>query len=180
MQLSFKDFDDSTYIGKSWLHRRVSTARDRARRTGKAFTIDDAFVAELYRTQKGRCAVTDLKFNLHRFPSLVRYPFAPSIDRRLSSGGYTKDNVRLVCVAVNFGMGQWGEEFFLKIAQAAIENDAQRRRLPMTETDAQWRDGFTERIEAAEDLLASLPENEKAKQRRRISTLKSALTRGLR
>jgi hypothetical protein len=31
------------------------------------------------------------------------------------------DNVRLVCVAVNFGMGQWGQEVFLTLASAATD-----------------------------------------------------------
>jgi hypothetical protein len=43
--------------------------------------------------------------------------------------------VRLVCVAVNFGMGQWDEEVFLTLAQAAVEREKQRPgwalRLPM-------------------------------------------------
>jgi hypothetical protein len=32
------------------------------------------------------------------------------------------DNVRLVCVAVNFGMGQWGEEA-LTLARAASDRE---------------------------------------------------------
>ena len=46
--------------------------------------------------------------------------------RGSSNGGYPKDNVRLVCVAVNFGMGQWGEEVFLTLAQAAVERENQK------------------------------------------------------
>ena len=91
------------------------------------FTLPPEYTVKLDKDQDGRCAVTGLRFNLERFPNaLVKHPFAPSVDRRLSSGGYTVDNVRLVCVAVNFGMGQWGEEVFLTLARAAIDREAVR------------------------------------------------------
>ena len=54
------------------------------------------------------------------------HPIAPSIDRRLSAGGYAPDNVRLVCVAVNFGLGQWGDEVFLSLARAAADFEKQK------------------------------------------------------
>ena len=59
---------------------------------------------------------------------LVKHPFAPSLDRISSQGGYTADNVRLVCIAVNFGMGQWGEELYLTFARAAVEHSNQGRK----------------------------------------------------
>jgi hypothetical protein len=67
--------------------------------------------------------------------------------------------VRLVCVAVNFGMGQWGEEVFLTLARAATDHEKRERFEPSTHLDA-WKAEYKERIAAAEALLASLPENE--------------------
>jgi hypothetical protein len=40
------------------------------------------------------------------------------------------DNMRLVCVAVNFGMGQWGEEVFLTLARAAADHEKRERLEP--------------------------------------------------
>ena len=82
------------------------------------------------------------------------------------------DNVRLVCVAVNFGLGQWGEEVFLTLAQAAVERENQR----MTEPDDAWTARYAERITAAEPLLTTLPENERPKQCRHIASLRRVLT----
>jgi hypothetical protein len=82
--------------------------------------------------------------------------------------------VSLVCGAVNFGMGQWGEEVFLTLAQAAVEREKQR----ITKPDDAWTARYTERIAAAEALLTSLPENERPKQRRHIASLRRALTLG--
>jgi len=58
-------------------------------------------------------------------------------------------------------MGQWGEEVFLTLAQAAVEREKQQ----LAEPDDDWTARCTERIAAAEVLLTSLPEYEQAKQR---------------
>jgi hypothetical protein len=171
------DFDDPIERQK-WLGRLVASAKGHARKANRPFELMTEFIESLYAQQRGRCAVTGLQFNQQRFDeALVKHPFAPSIDRRSSSGGYTKDNVRLVCAAVNFGMGQWGQEVFLTLARAAADHEKRERLEPSTDLDA-WKAGYRERIAAAEALLASIPENEQHKQRRHIASLKRALTLG--
>jgi hypothetical protein len=161
-----------------WLGRLVASAKGHARKAGRPFELTTEFVETLYAQQEGRCAVTGFRFDQRRFPeALVKHPFAPSIDRKSSSGGYTTENVRLVCVAVTFGMGQWGEEVFLTLARAATDHEKRERFETPTNLDA-WKAGYRERIAAAEALLASLPENEQPKQRRHIASLKRALTLG--
>jgi hypothetical protein len=113
---------------QKWVAPLVANAKGHARKAGRPFELTTEFVETLYARQGGRCEVTGLQFSRQRFPdALVKHPFAPSIDRRSSSGGYTKDNVRLVCVAVNFGMGQWGEEVFLTLARAAADHEKRAR-----------------------------------------------------
>ena len=82
--------------------------------------------------------------------------------------------MRLVCVAVNFGTGEWGDEVFLTLAQAAVEREKQR----IAEPDDAWTARYAERIAAAEASLTTLPENERPQQRRHIASLKRALTLG--
>jgi hypothetical protein len=174
---SVLDFDDPGER-REWLRRLQGRAATRARRAQMVFTLPPEYTMKLDKDQDGRCAVTGLKFNLRRFPdALVKHPFAPSVDRRLSSGGYTEDNVRLVCVPVNFGMGQWGEEVFLTLARAAIDLEAARAEFDPN-PDALWYARQRERIVAAEDLVDKLPEVERAKQRHRIAGLKSGLAKG--
>jgi hypothetical protein len=171
------DFDDPTERRK-WLARLVASAKGHARKADRPFELTTEFIESVYAQQEGRCEVTGLQFTRQRFDeALVKHPFAPSIDRRSSSGGYTKDNVRLVCVAVNFGMGQWGQEVFLTLARAAADHEKRERFEPSTDLDA-WKAGYRERIAAAKALLASLTENEQPKQRRHIASLKRALTLG--
>lgn len=88
-----------------------------------------------FRENKGRCALTGLPFHLLEVGSgKARRPFAPSIDRIDSSSGYTRDNVRLVCQAVNFALNAYGEDTFLEIAKAATAFEG-REPEPIAERD---------------------------------------------
>lgn len=65
----------------------------------------------------GKCEVSGIAFDVscedgrHK-----RRPWAPSLDRVDSAIGYTFSNVRVVCVAVNLAMNQWGVDVLYKIA----------------------------------------------------------------
>jgi hypothetical protein len=160
------------------LGQKLNGARSRASKTGRSFDLSVEFLERLYHLQEGRCAVTGVHFNLERFPeAFVKHPYAPSIDRRLAVGGYTRDNVRLVCAAVNFGMGQWGEEVFLALARAAMDFDKEKTQHSQLRQD-DWRDRQLERIAAAESVIDKLPATELARQKSRIRGLKAALKKG--
>ena len=104
-----------------WLQKLVPGSRRRAARVGLPHHLAEHHGRRLFEQQGGVCAISGLPFSLTQFPGvLVKHPFAPSLDRISSHGGYTGDNVRLVCIAVNFGMGQWGEELYLTFARAAV------------------------------------------------------------
>ncbi|HEY3908337.1 MAG TPA: hypothetical protein VGM07_00435 [Stellaceae bacterium] len=158
-----------------WLRKLASGARASAIKKGIEFGLLPDYAETLYRQQRGRCAVTNIPFHMQRFAdAFVKYPFAPSIDRALSSGGYTPDNVRLVCTAVNFGMGQWGQELFLTLARHAVLYDNAN-----SESDeTRWRARQDERIAAAETILSILPAEERAAQAHHIAGLKAARTMG--
>ena len=46
--------------------------------------------------------------------------WAPSVDRINSAHGYVAGNMRLVAIAVNIAMSDFGEEFLLRIAEAIV------------------------------------------------------------
>ena len=127
----------------------------------------------MFALQDGRCAVSGVPFSMITHPgAFVRYPFGPSIDRVSSSRGYTPDNVRLVCVATNFGLGQWGDEVFLVIANGVVE------KAKAITADFDQMNLAKERLAAAEAVLPSLSENERRRQRRRVAALRRAITLG--
>ena len=148
----------------------------------------------MFQRQKGLCAISGLPFSLTEFADvLVKHPFAPSLDRISSRGGYTADNVRLVCIAVNFGMGQWGEELYLTFARAAVDRSGQvdnamsvtadaglRPSSPNADVDptAAWLAAQRERLAAAERIALTLSGEPLLRQRRRIASLKRNLTLG--
>jgi hypothetical protein len=187
------------------LRKIVTTSRARAAKAGMPHSLPDGHAALLYERQNGRCEVTGLAFSMQRFATaLVKHPFAPSLDRKDSQGGYTVDNVRLVYICVNFGMGQWGQEVYLHCARAAVEHDrlaiaapllpppsgteTAERRLPDAERDSpterrsvrmsDWHRSLKDRIDAAEMLARSLDGEALLKQRRHIASLKRNFTLG--
>jgi hypothetical protein len=124
--------------------------------------------------QKVRCAVSKLDFSFKDYPATVRHPFGPSIDRISSKEGYDPSNVRLVCAAVNFGLGEWGDEVFLPIARGAVAtaNAALAADSPTPPLSLQ------ERLDAAKDLLESMRGADRLRQSRRVAALKRAVTLG--
>ena len=95
----------------------VAAARIRARKKGIAFSIDEGEVALLQRViDAGRCQLSGVSFTLGG----PRSATSPSLDRVVPSLGYVTGNLRIVCHALNAGMGDWGEDELRRIANAWI------------------------------------------------------------
>lgn len=86
------------------------------------FELSTDFIVEMWEKQNGKCALTQIEFLIPQERTGGKAsPFAPSIDRIDSSKGYEKDNVRLVCVAVNYALNEFGEEIFKQICKAYLK-----------------------------------------------------------
>jgi hypothetical protein len=107
-----------------WTHRtdllkQLRQLRVRCRLNAKGrraidFDLTEPDVMALAESANWRCAVTGLRFSNEVIAN--RRPYAPSIDRIDSALGYTKDNCRLVCAAVNIALNVWGETVFATLA----------------------------------------------------------------
>lgn len=107
---------------KSWLHRMVTNAQARTKRRGHAMTLTlDELVAICLRSG-GRCEVSGLPFSALSHGARKLKPLSPTLDRRDCSVGYSAENCRLVCAAVNVAMFDWGEDLFLRIAAGTVIN----------------------------------------------------------
>ena len=115
--------------GRFEKHVRVifRKALHRANERGIEFTIAYDDVAAVLQRSKLRCEVTGLPFKMETDHVGYRQPWRPSLDRIDSSRGYTTDNIRMVCVAVNTAMADWGEDVFWAVVSAA-----RRRKLSKT------------------------------------------------
>lgn len=99
-----------------WLRRMAANVAHRTKRKGGAGIALDTLRHVAERTG-GRCEVSGMPFY---FGDDSRHPQQPSLDRIDSSRGYDLDNVRMVCLAVNYCMSQWGERVFHAVAAAVV------------------------------------------------------------
>jgi hypothetical protein len=94
-------------------------ARARASRSGRAVMSAEDF-ARLIARANGACEVTGIRFTNGRSPEERKAMWSPSLDRLDCAGGYEFENCRLVCVAVNIALNEFGVEPLLKIAAALV------------------------------------------------------------
>lgn len=76
-----------------------------------SITVND--LEELYRLQKGQCALSGLRM-LHR----AGLPESISVDRKDSKVGYTKDNCQLVCRCLNLAKNQHNDSEIVAFLEA--------------------------------------------------------------
>ena len=102
----------------------VQEGRRRARKKELRFDLTEDEVFALIKMQGYKCALSGLEFDLQNRgdrDDAFRRPFAPSLDRIVPRDGYTINNVRIVCCALNLALNEFGAETFIKIARAVAE-----------------------------------------------------------
>jgi hypothetical protein len=95
-----------------WAHKNPLTyraktlyngAKSRAKERGNAFDLTVEWIEEKLRA--GVCEVSGTPFHIRKYSSREEYvkvhPHSPSLDQIQPSGGYTMDNVQVVCDQVN-------------------------------------------------------------------------------
>lgn len=104
------------------LYDLLESARERAKKKNLLIDIDLEYLLELYEKQNKQCALTGIDFLLERRSDGHKHftPFGPSLDKIDHNKGYTKDNVRLVCVMVNLSLNTFGDECFDKMCIAYL------------------------------------------------------------
>ena len=122
-----------------WVNSLFATTRKNAGKRGIPFAITIEDLAAIVRRSGGRCEVSGLPLSTDRYTErkMIRRPWAPSIDRIDSAAGYTPENCRLVCCAVNFAMSCWGEDVLYEIAKAIA-----RKRIARTVPTKSIREGL--------------------------------------
>jgi hypothetical protein len=88
------------------------------------FQLKPADVYRLMETTDFCCAVSGIPFSKKAEGLGHVDPWAASIDRIENRHGYLLDNVRVVCVAANLAMNQWGHDVLLRLAKGVVRNAA--------------------------------------------------------
>ena len=110
--------DGSGIPGEAYYRRLFHNFRGRSKQREIECAITYDQWLRVVERAGGRCELTGITFCLARSKTGFRAPFAPSVDRIDSNVGYTPANVRLVCVAVNWALSDWGAAVFDAIAFA--------------------------------------------------------------
>lgn len=108
------------------LRKTYTSAKARCRTSGVAFHLTLQMLEEMLVAQNFRCAVSSIPFEQGGYDDCHMQPFGISIDQINPKGGYTRDNVRLVCKIANFAMGEWGEGALEKLAEAVMSRNRRR------------------------------------------------------
>lgn len=119
--------DEQRWIdAPAWAKLVFTTARRNALKRSIPFELTKTDVEILVLRCKGKCEVSGIPFEMDPHPSARRRPFAPSIDRVDSTRGYTRHNVRMICVIANLALNEWGDDALLRLARA-VTATADRR-----------------------------------------------------
>lgn len=98
----------------------VFFAAKRAKANGVEFSLTWEPIAKAI--ELGVCTVTKLPFDMA--PGSGKHhanPWAPSLDRKDSSKGYTPGNVQVVCAAYNYAKSEWSADVLLRLARAIVD-----------------------------------------------------------
>lgn len=98
------------------LRRQVISSIRARSRGAPCLTYED--FDRLWARAGGRCELTGIPFSFDKQPHHWKRPFGPSVDRIDNARGYTPENCRLVCTAVNLALNEFGEDVLRKIAAA--------------------------------------------------------------
>ena len=77
--------------------------------------VDDVYA--MMKATGFRCAVSGIAFAKRASSDGKRDPWAASIDRIESRQGYSIENSRVVCLAANLAMNEWGLDVLLRLSR---------------------------------------------------------------
>jgi hypothetical protein len=94
-------------------------AKNRSKKYNLEFNLTTDWILEKLNNKK--CELTEIAFSYETTSEFNANPFAPSLDRKDSNKGYTKENTRVVLVCVNTALGEYGEDIVLPILVAMVK-----------------------------------------------------------
>lgn len=101
----------------------LRNARKNAKTRGMLCTLNLEELQLAAQRTAGRCELTGISFEYGQAKELAtvetrrKRVWAPSLDRLDGLGGYTAENVRIVCMAVNIARQEFGDDVLFRIAE---------------------------------------------------------------
>lgn len=123
---SWSAFVDVMYQNQnSWLHKSATGMAYRGKKSGKGSDITPQQLRLLLLRCGGRCEITGISLSFEKMGNHKTPPFQPSVDRIDSASGYHASNCRIVALAVNLAMREWGAQVISKIGKAIFLKELQ-------------------------------------------------------
>jgi len=95
--------------------------RTDAKKRNIEFNLTVEMLHVLFLIQRGRCAITNIEFDMKFSDDYRSAPFSPSIDKKDARKGYTIDNVQFVCFMVNMGKSEYPQSVFDQMCLARVK-----------------------------------------------------------
>lgn len=111
-----KDYPSGDRRLISAIRHRISTAKRNNKRTDRPFNIEVGYMYELWKKQKGLCALTGFPMSLDGNTNIRL-----SIDKIVPELGYNEGNVQWTIFSANRAKGDLSEQDFLKLCRMVIE-----------------------------------------------------------
>jgi hypothetical protein len=123
------DFDHAKKVValRAALQKTFGSRKGDAKSRGVVFEIEFSQILAMAQRQRWTCAVTGIKLDCEKPEGSRRSPFTPSIDRIVPADGYVPGNVRVVCLAANFAMNEWGDDVLRHLAEGWLLTEFKRR-----------------------------------------------------
>ncbi len=131
---------------------KLRSAKRGAEARGIKWDLTESDIARVLARANGKCEVTQHPFVITG--KVRREPWAPSLDRINSARGYTIDNVRLVCVIVNYALNEFGDSTFFEMIDAASSLAIRNNHITSVKTDVIDKIDETARKAAINNKLA--------------------------
>lgn len=109
-------YDETCGIPIGFLQGMYQRSRTGASARGLDFDLIPTDMATLAMRAAGRCELSGITWDFQSRSLRGKRPWSPSLDRIDSMQGYSLENCRLVAVAVNIALSDFGEEILRKIA----------------------------------------------------------------
>jgi hypothetical protein len=100
----------------AWARALWHDVRSRAKARKMLFTLTQEEFRQMVERADGKCEVSGIDLTLTI--RTKKGPYGPSVDRIDCGDGYTAENTRIVCIALNYAMSTWGIEALIPIAKA--------------------------------------------------------------
>lgn len=104
----------------SILQSRWLGAKDRASKKNIPFTLTKQDLMDLWDLQEGKCAISQIPMTFEIDSGRIFTNM--SVDQKNPGQGYTKENVQLICQAVNQLKSDWDMDTVLYICKSIINN----------------------------------------------------------